>query len=94
MWTVSQASESEVRLVNGSLQVEVTRWDRIMNEEIRRRAEIEETLREKVDRKSVSMVWALRKNRSGALTWKGQSSYCKRSPEERKVKFIWLVRWG
>ena len=29
----------------------VTRWDRIRNEEIRRRAGIEETLAEKVDRR-------------------------------------------
>ena len=31
--------------------VRVTRWDRIRNEEIRRRAGIEETLVEKVDRR-------------------------------------------
>ena len=31
--------------------VEVTRWDRVRNEEIRRRAGIQETLTEKVDRR-------------------------------------------
>ena len=60
-------------------KVGVTRWDRIRNEEIRRRAGIEETLSEKVDKKSIMMVWAHGRDERGALAKEGQSSYSGKS---------------
>ena len=45
---------------------------------------IEETLAEKVDQ-CVMMAWTHRKDGRGGLAKKVQSSYCGRSPEERKA---------
>ena len=50
--------------------VGVTRWDRIRNEEIRRRADIEKTLAEKVDRRVLRWMRGAGQDRSRQLKWK------------------------
>ena len=77
-------------------KVWVTRWDRIRNEEIRRRAGIEERLAEKVDRRVLRWFSHVKRMDEGRWPRKVKVATVEGQQERGRPRFGWLewVKWA